>query len=120
MAPICASNRKDPGTLSGARKPWWLVSPIGPPAQEPETLGPPAAEQAVPEPQVSHLTPLDDRQAWANGDRRCHCGRRMEPAMDVGGWRNFDCPGCGHVVPVKITAVVWVADAGSEQGGLFQ
>jgi hypothetical protein len=37
--------------------------------------------------------------------QRCECGELMTPfGLAVQGWRNFDCPKCGSVKPVREVA----------------
>jgi putative DNA primase/helicase len=39
-------------------------------------------------------------ETWRDCGRRCDCGANMvRSAMVVGGWRNWDCPSCGAIVP---------------------
>lgn len=33
------------------------------------------------------------------------CGTGMNPAAEVNGWRNLDCPSCGHVVPQDLSRI---------------
>lgn len=32
-----------------------------------------------------------------------HCSKPMIPAMEIKGWRNWDCPGCKHIQPMRTT-----------------
>lgn len=109
MAPIYAPNGKDPVHPVHpvqSNQPWWLTSPAAEPkACTPEPPAPAASQGDDQSPRITHNTPLVDRQAWAKGERLCDCGSQMEPAeLSVNGWTNFDCSGCGHVVPVLMEA----------------